>query len=90
MSSPGFEPRPNGNAVSVANHSTGWAAVYFLTYSTDLYVNTNFTNIKETQPDALIIYSNKINVYVLTRKQFSSISCISLHLETSYEWVNEQ
>ncbi|GFY28138.1 hypothetical protein TNCV_4394721 [Trichonephila clavipes] len=24
MSSPGFEPRPYGTAVSVANHSTGW------------------------------------------------------------------
>ncbi|GFU54716.1 hypothetical protein TNCV_1037631 [Trichonephila clavipes] len=26
MSSPGFEPRPNGTAVSVANHYTGWAS----------------------------------------------------------------
>ncbi|GFV03312.1 putative DD41D transposase [Trichonephila clavipes] len=26
MSSPGFEPRPNGKAVSVTNHRTGWAA----------------------------------------------------------------
>ncbi|GFV97533.1 hypothetical protein TNCV_2040411 [Trichonephila clavipes] len=25
MSSPGFEPSPNGTAVSVANHYTGWA-----------------------------------------------------------------
>ncbi|GFX56690.1 hypothetical protein TNCV_494381 [Trichonephila clavipes] len=25
MSSPGFEPRPSGTAVSVANHYTGWA-----------------------------------------------------------------
>ncbi|GFU26086.1 hypothetical protein TNCV_5105441 [Trichonephila clavipes] len=25
MSPPGFEPRPNGTAVSVANHYTGWA-----------------------------------------------------------------
>ncbi|GFU83451.1 hypothetical protein TNCV_1346361 [Trichonephila clavipes] len=24
MSSPGFEPRPKGTAVSVANHCTGW------------------------------------------------------------------
>ncbi|GFX89031.1 hypothetical protein TNCV_2853311 [Trichonephila clavipes] len=24
MSSPGFKPRPNGTAVSVANHYTGW------------------------------------------------------------------
>ncbi|GFW73034.1 hypothetical protein TNCV_831531 [Trichonephila clavipes] len=24
MSSPGFEPKPNSKAVSIANHSTGW------------------------------------------------------------------
>ncbi|GFW31480.1 hypothetical protein TNCV_1288271 [Trichonephila clavipes] len=28
MSSPGFEPRSNGTAVSVANHYTGWATVF--------------------------------------------------------------
>ncbi|GFV88734.1 hypothetical protein TNCV_3354861 [Trichonephila clavipes] len=36
MSSPGFEPRPNGSAVSVANHYTGWVTkvrCYFLLYS---------------------------------------------------------
>ncbi|GFV74520.1 hypothetical protein TNCV_5129621 [Trichonephila clavipes] len=28
MSSPGFKPSPNGTAVSVANHYTGWATIY--------------------------------------------------------------
>ncbi|GFU09416.1 hypothetical protein TNCV_143921 [Trichonephila clavipes] len=27
MTSPGFEPSPNGTAVSVANHCIGWATV---------------------------------------------------------------
>ncbi|GFX08998.1 hypothetical protein TNCV_4165771 [Trichonephila clavipes] len=27
MSAPGFEPRPNGTAVSVTNHYTGWATI---------------------------------------------------------------
>ncbi|GFS64325.1 hypothetical protein TNCV_3955261 [Trichonephila clavipes] len=27
MSSPGFEPSPNGTAVSIANHYTGWATI---------------------------------------------------------------
>ncbi|GFW24961.1 hypothetical protein TNCV_3154641 [Trichonephila clavipes] len=26
MPSPGFEPRPNGAAISFTNHYTGWAA----------------------------------------------------------------
>ncbi|GFW38127.1 DUF4817 domain-containing protein [Trichonephila clavipes] len=30
MSSPGFEPRPYGTAVSVANHYTGWATLFGL------------------------------------------------------------
>ncbi|GFV01289.1 hypothetical protein TNCV_3375231 [Trichonephila clavipes] len=28
MSSPVFEPRPNGTAVNVSNHSTGWATIH--------------------------------------------------------------
>ncbi|GFV64452.1 uncharacterized protein TNCV_4716271 [Trichonephila clavipes] len=31
MSSPGFEPRPNGIAVSVVIHNTGWATYNFFT-----------------------------------------------------------
>ncbi|GFX60042.1 hypothetical protein TNCV_4557231 [Trichonephila clavipes] len=31
ISSPGFEPSPYGTAVSVANHSTGWATICTVT-----------------------------------------------------------
>ncbi|GFW43584.1 hypothetical protein TNCV_4769361 [Trichonephila clavipes] len=27
MSSPGFKPSPNGTAVSIPNHSTGWVTI---------------------------------------------------------------
>ncbi|GFW19945.1 hypothetical protein TNCV_866511 [Trichonephila clavipes] len=33
MSSPGFEPRPNGTAVSVANHYTGWTTYLLYLYT---------------------------------------------------------
>ncbi|GFW12339.1 hypothetical protein TNCV_815941 [Trichonephila clavipes] len=33
ISSPGFEPRPNGTAVSAANHYTGWATHLYETES---------------------------------------------------------
>ncbi|GFX23817.1 uncharacterized protein TNCV_1788481 [Trichonephila clavipes] len=44
MSSPGFEPSPNGTAVSVANHYTGWVTMLFISLLWDFYVNSTYFN----------------------------------------------
>ncbi|GFT01676.1 hypothetical protein TNCV_4205051 [Trichonephila clavipes] len=44
MSSPGFETSPNGTAVSVANHYTGWATNLLL--DTILQISKTFPLVK--------------------------------------------
>ncbi|GFX18869.1 hypothetical protein TNCV_321761 [Trichonephila clavipes] len=51
MPFPGFEPRPYGTAVSVADHYTRWVTTNILGGGSNSYIKINLLDWSDTSPD---------------------------------------